>query len=1034
MKQLKLFYFLMLTLLGLVKPAMSFAQYINEKEARAIASSVFTKNAGKDNSIYRKKILKDESQDSYEIIEPHLELHRVVMSERGDKPCFYIFNQESQTKGFAIVSNQGQLLAHSDHGTFDYDNAPDPLKWILEQYKNILSKSQTQPYPEEKEEDIIAGKKSLYRESIKPLIGSEWQQSSPYNNLIREKYAESRDNNSRIYAGCTTIAMGQIMYYWKYPDRGVGKKNWTVGDKTFEVNFDEPINWNNIGATNDENNEDVSNLCYHIAASLDSEVEYGGTSADPRLIPHALYTYYDYDKSAIYYEWPGLSDEEMEDIAYNELKNNRPCVIWGRDEMFGGNGHSIVVEGYDAETNHFYLNMGWGSGNYNTYYALTVNNSYQEFTWYQGLVTRIMPNKKGQRFPQISAKNFSASGANSKMRVAANDNNGSRVCTFSAQLCSEDMDANIVTGVIAKDYVTGQEYLFEGSTLNLTQGIFQDVNINIELNKIEFNGYYKLRPVFRMADGSDWVTVGAFPENEDETEPVKRIGLDITDAKSLDLGEEVNFSLDCTTLAPGESVYIDYSLPISGVPVSFSSSDNSVISVDETGKITGHMSGEVTITAHCDNFDYNGNRLVKETTKVFTIKCEETNVDHQVEIIYLFPKYLETDDRIWIISHIWITPAYQTSDYRKKIEYVLGFFQDGKLVKQGHSWQEQNFSIYGGCQYNNLEYLSWHKDLADGEYELRLLYRIPGETPEGKYWIMPSKIEGTAKVFMTLEKGHASFRQINRHPCELRVDSVSMSHSKEVGMQSTFTVDIARTGSYDSDVGTSDVFFYVDNNYEGHEILNMRHNVSSSYVVRDFGYTYYFEPDHTGFYNIKIIDGQHHVIYEDNIEIEEPKNYQLRVNNAIFHHSTVPNTINEGIDVELEIENIGEYKYIGDIICRPVIDTGQEDRFWPPRFLLNIAPGEIVKQVLPLNVGFYFDYTETLVVKCYYTSNGKTALLWQSEKLTYIDPSTNGIEQVEQERSQKVYNMYGRLVGTSDKINELPRGIYIVGKKKKMVK
>ena len=108
----------------------------------------------------------------------------------------------------------------------------------------------------------------------------------------------------------------------------------------------------------------------------------------------------------------------------------------------------------------------------------------------------------------------------------------------------------------------------------------------------------------------------------------------------------------------------------------------------------------------------------------------------------------------------------------------------------------------------NIEYLDWHKDLADGEYELRLIYRILDETPEGEYWEMPTRRDGEAKVFMRLENGHATFRQINRHPCELQVNSVSMSHAKEVGMQSTFTVNVTRMTDLEYD-DISDIFFYV---------------------------------------------------------------------------------------------------------------------------------------------------------------------------------------------------------------------------------
>ena len=80
--------------------------------------------------------------------------------------------------------------------------------------------------------------------------------------------------------------------------------------------------------------------------------------------------------------------------------------------------------------------------------------------------------------------------------------------------------------------------------------------------------------------------------------------------------------------------------------------DYPYISVDGNGLITAHRAGEVTITAHCDDYTFNGNRLVKETTKKFQIICMETKTDHKVELVYFFPYFLENDEMIHIKNHI----------------------------------------------------------------------------------------------------------------------------------------------------------------------------------------------------------------------------------------------------------------------------------------------------------------------------------------------------------------------------------------------
>lgn len=985
-----------LLIIALLMPILAFAQNIDEKEARKIAASVLKKNTV--NLVRRAPDVYDKGHNN--IVDPHIKLHRVVNSIKGDKPCFYVYNQEGGNGGFVIVSNQGQILAHSDQGTIDYDNIPDNVKWLLGQYQKILSTNISSLDPNSNSTNKQYGCPWFYRNSIEPLVGSEWEQGAPFNDMIRKKYeASGAAYEQEIFAGCVTIAMAQTMFKWKHPRNGSGSTNWKVGNTTYCVNYADPIDWDHIGPrgwTPPSTTEALADLCYRVAASLDSKVKDNETIAYANDIPKALTTYFDYDasirdESSVYY-----SGDVYEDIAYNELEQGRPCIIYGEDESLFGEGHTMVIEGYNAEDNTFFINMGWGEGGqnegypYNSYYALTVKNGiHYTYVHYQHIITHIYPNQGKQPTAQIRAErcNLMRSTILTKARgVSDNDkNDGNQTYHVSARIynSSNDMDANIVTGVMAKDYTTGKECLFEGPKLELTKWYSQDVDFDIDLSKIEYNGYYQLRPVFRMIDDDEWFTIGIYLQNQ-QLQPVC---VDVSNAKMLDLGQEVDFTMAQTTLEIGMPVEIKYNTPIMGVPMTFSSSDPSTVSVDENGKVVARKEGEAIITAHCDDYMFNGNRLVKETTKQFLITGKESLVDHKVELIYFFPNDLETNDDIVIKNHIGIVPTFYNPDFSMEIVYTLGFFQNNELVEKGYFTTSEYIMYNRYCEYEIHETLLLHKDLNDGEYELRLLYRIPGETPEDEYWIMPTQRKGESKVFMKLENGHATFRQINKHPCELQVNANHLRNSAEVGMSNYFTVDMSRTSelAYNED---SDIFFYIDGKYVGHNEVNFKEEPSVSFIVRDFMGEYIFTPDHVGTYNFKIFDGKHQLLYEENIVVDEAKKYQLRVNKVRYRNSTVPNTANDGIKLELEIENIGENRYRGDIICQPTIDN-DESEFWAPRADLDIAPGEIVKKVLPLDFEFYFYFYDYITIKCYYISEGEKVVLWESEKLKYIDPSTN---------------------------------------------
>lgn len=631
-----------LLILALLMPVLAFAQYIDEKDARAIAASALKKNM--DRSGVRKAPSAN-AQGRNEAVEPYVELHRVVKDVKSNKPCFYIYNQKGGAEGFAIVSNQGQLLARSDQGAMDYDKAPENVKWLLGQYQKYLSDEYAQPYPDE---DVAAeeeGVPSLYRFSIEPMIGCAWHQNSPFCNKIYEKYMESGMSKPErgVPAGCSTIAMAQTMYFWKHPQKGTGTKKWKVGKEKYDVNFEEPIDWANLPSTATKGSETaLSELCFNLAASINAEPGDGGTSANSKDIVNALKNIYDYDKSIKYDYFSFREPEIFEDLAFRELEQGRPVIIGGQDAEtntwwpFDLVGHQMVVEGYDVTTDHFFINMGWGPGGeeiygpYNAYYALCVDNKYYTFTMFQDIITHIKPNGGGRATPQIVGRRFTPAQARqmkmtkSRRVVEYDKNEGQKSYHVQAEIFSNDMDADIVTGIMAKDFVTGKECVFEGSTHHLKQNYIQDMDFDIDLSNIEYNGYYMLRPVFRLADGDEWFIIQIMKEDE-EQELYQPDYVDVSNADVLDLGIEIDFMLDRVSLETGETAQIEYSLPIKGVPVSFTSSDPSIVSVDNDGMVTALQAGLVTITAHCDDYMFNGNRLVRETTKEFTINSETSD-------------------------------------------------------------------------------------------------------------------------------------------------------------------------------------------------------------------------------------------------------------------------------------------------------------------------------------------------------------------------------------------------------------------------
>ena len=62
------------------------------------------------------------------------DLSLAYTSKSEAKTCFYVFNVGND-EGFVIAGGDEsalEILGYCDHGTFDYDKAPDNFKWWLE--------------------------------------------------------------------------------------------------------------------------------------------------------------------------------------------------------------------------------------------------------------------------------------------------------------------------------------------------------------------------------------------------------------------------------------------------------------------------------------------------------------------------------------------------------------------------------------------------------------------------------------------------------------------------------------------------------------------------------------------------------------------------------------------------------------------------------------------------------------------------------------------------------------------------------------
>lgn len=319
-------------------------------------------------------------------------------SEKDGKTCFYVYNN-GENGGFVIVGGDEvakEILAYVPQGHFDYEKAPDNVKWWLGQYENEIDTA----IIINTKVPLSIPKKTAVNSSwtdIPDMITTKWNQGTPYNNAIPCIVVD--DNPVHSPTGCVPTALAQIMNYWQYPLHGIGSKSYATTytdiDQTisFSADFENTTyDWNNMkdtyvdGQYTQEEAQAVSTLMYHIGVALgvsygqyetgysssDNISEYNGTLGLMCDLPE----YFGYDEGLQKIGREDFTLDQWKTLLYNELSAGRPVYYSGTGDK---GGHAFVCHGYSSDLDMFSFNWGWG-GLEDGYFALSGTNAVNGFS------------------------------------------------------------------------------------------------------------------------------------------------------------------------------------------------------------------------------------------------------------------------------------------------------------------------------------------------------------------------------------------------------------------------------------------------------------------------------------------------------------------------------------------------------------------------------------------------------------------------------------------------------------------------------
>ena len=262
----------------------------------------------------------------------------------GPDAGIYVFNSDN---GFVVISADDALpavLAYSYGTPYDASKAPEAMKAMLSAYHHAVTSA------------CVTRADVPTHEKIIPLIKTQWDQLTPYNNMCPNKYP----------TGCLATAVAQVMYYHKYP----ANYDWDVM-KTSYVSTD-------TGDAVDA----VAKLMADVGDKLYMHYEEDGSSSNLVDGSEALRYEFGYSESTEYVERDSYTAKSWNELLYNELVASRP-VIMGAQSMTptGLSGHAFIIDGYEANdgVGYFHVNWGW-SGRSDDYFLISVLNPKYQYT------------------------------------------------------------------------------------------------------------------------------------------------------------------------------------------------------------------------------------------------------------------------------------------------------------------------------------------------------------------------------------------------------------------------------------------------------------------------------------------------------------------------------------------------------------------------------------------------------------------------------------------------------------------------------
>lgn len=312
--------------------------------------------------------------------------------------------------GFVLVSASKRVIpviAYSFEMPFpDFESVPQGIRAWFDNYSKQIEfaerNSTVISTKIEEEWNHLLSETTFHRtssgttNSVDPLLVSKWNQDFPYNNLCP---SDVNGPGGHCYAGCVATAMGQLLYYYRFPQTGIGDYTYTHPVyNTISANFEQAnYDWYQMPTYITSPNLKVGELLFHQGVSVDMDYGPDGSGMWNHKAAYSLKTYFKYGPETQYYFRDSIS-LNWDSLIVANLNQRKPLYYAGWAGVQSNSGHAFVCDGYQPG-NYYHFNWGWGGSLDGYFYTDNLTPGGNIFNFAQEIIP-LFPDTVQYTYPQ----------------------------------------------------------------------------------------------------------------------------------------------------------------------------------------------------------------------------------------------------------------------------------------------------------------------------------------------------------------------------------------------------------------------------------------------------------------------------------------------------------------------------------------------------------------------------------------------------------------------------------------------------------